>query len=108
MNSVATKDNLVATEIAQITTPVNGDKCFYVATKFLASNQLKEELLSQQRKSCHNITFRIHNQEQQSLYHDKDYLCHDKQNVKELNSLLRQEAKEQQKKNGDKEILVAT
>ena len=33
---------------------------FYVATKFLASSQLKEELLLQQRKSCRDITFIIH------------------------------------------------
>ena len=108
MNSIATKDNFVATEIAQITTQVNADKCFYVATKFLASSQLKEELLSQQRKSCRDITFIIHNQKQQSLCHDKDYFCRDKQNVFEVNSLLRQEAEEQHKKNGNKEILVAT
>ena len=108
MNSITTKDNSVATEIAQITTQVNGDKCFYVATKFLASSQLKEELLSQQRKSCRNITFKIHNQKQQSLCRDKDYFCCDKQNVFEVNSLSRQEAEEQHKKNRDKEILVAT
>ena len=46
MNSVATKDNSVATEIAQITTQVNCDKCFCVVTKFSTSSELKEELLS--------------------------------------------------------------
>ena len=97
MNSVATKDNLVATEIAQITTQVNCDKCFYVTTKFLASSQLKEELWLQQRKSCHDITFRIHNQEQQNLCRNKDYFCHDNQNMKEVNSLSRQEVEEQHK-----------
>ena len=56
-----------------------------------------EGLLSQQRKSCCDITFRIHNQEQQSL-------CRDKQNMKEVNSLSRQEAEEKDKKNGDKEV----
>ena len=64
--------------------------------------------MSQQRKSCCDITFRIHNQEQQNLYRDKDYLCRDNQNMKEVNSLSRQEAEEQYKKDGDKEILVVT
>ena len=67
-----------------------------------------EELLSQQRKSCHNITVIIHNQEQHNLCRDKDYLCRDIQNMKEVNSLSRQDAEEQHKKNGDKKILVAT
>ena len=64
--------------------------------------------MSQQRKSCRDITFRIHNQEQQNLYHDKDYFYRDNQNMKEVNSLLQQEAEEQHKKDGDKEILVVT
>ena len=81
---------------------------FLCATKFLASSQLKEELLSQQRKFSRDITFRIHNQKQQNLYRDKDYFCRDNQNMKEVNSLSRQEAEEQQKKDGDKEILVVT
>ena len=42
------------------------------------------------------------------LISDKDYLCHNKQNMKEVNSLSRQEAEGKHKKNGDKEILVAT
>ena len=75
---------------------------------FLASSKLKEELLSQQRKSCRDITFRIHNQEQQNICRDKDYFCCDKQNMKEVNSLLRQEAEEQHQKNDDKENFVAT
>ena len=33
---------------------------------------------------------------------------YDKQNMKEVNSLSRQDAEEKHKKNGDKEILVAT
>ena len=81
---------------------------FYVTTKFSESSQLKEELLSQQRKSCRDITFKIHNQEQQNLCRDKDYFCRDKKNIKEVNSLSRQEDEEQHKKNGDKEILVVT
>ena len=108
MNSVATKDNSVMIEIAQITTQANRDKCFYVAIKFLAPIQLKEELLSQQKKSYRDITFRIHNQEQQNLCRDKDYFSHDKQNMNEVNSLSQQEAEELHKKYGDKEILVAT
>ena len=98
MNSVATKDNSVVTEIAQITTQVNRDKCFYVSTKFSTSSQLKEELLSQQIKSCRDITFRIHNQEQQDL-------CRDKQNMKEVNSLSQQEAKEWRQRNSCCEII---
>ena len=108
MNSVAINENSVVTKIAQITTQVNWDKCFYVATKFSTSSQLKKELLSQQRKSCRDITVRIHNLEEQNLCRDKDYFCHDKQNIKEVNSLSRQEAEEQHKKNGDEEIVVAT
>ena len=64
--------------------------------------------MSQQRKSYCDITFRIHNQEQQKFYHDKDYFCSDKQNMKEVNSLSRQGFEEQHKRNGDKEIHVAT
>ena len=66
------------------------------------------EFLPQQRKSYHDITFRIHNQEQQNLCRDKDYLCHDKQNMKEVNSMSQQEVEEQNKRSGDKEIHVAT
>ena len=62
--------------------------------------------MSQQRKSCRNITFRIHNKEQQNLCRNKDYLCRDKQNIREVNSLSQQEIKEQHKRNGDKEIHV--
>ena len=105
MNSIATKDNSGAIEIAQITTQVNLNKCFYVATKFLTSSQIKEELLSQQRKSCRNITIKIHNQEQHNLCRDTDYFCRDKQNMKEVNSLSRQDVEKQHKKNGDKEVL---
>ena len=36
-------------------------------------------------------------------YRDKDYLCRDKQNMRELNPLSRQEVEEQCKRNGDKE-----
>ena len=61
-------------------------------------------MLSQQRKSCRDITFRIHNQKQQNLCRDKDYFCRDKQNMKEVNSLSQQEAKEQHKKNGNKKV----
>ena len=42
------------------------------------------------------------------LCHDKDYFCYDKQNMREVNSLSRQEVEEQYKRNGDKEIHVAT
>ena len=108
MNSVATKDNFVATENAKTATQVNRDKCFYVAAKFSEPSQLKKEFLLQQRKLCRNITFRIHNQEQQNLCRDKDYLCRNKQNMKEVNSLSRQGAEEQNKRSGDKEIHVAT
>ena len=82
--------------------------CFYIATKFLALSQLKEEFLLQQRKSCHDITFIIHNKEQLNLYRNKDYFCRDKQNMREVNSMLRQEVKEQYKMNDDKEIHVVT
>ena len=60
------------------------------------------------KNCCHNIIIRIHNQGQHNLCHDKDYLCRDKQNIKKVNSLSRQDAEEQNKKNGDKEILCAT
>ena len=53
------------------------------------------------RKSCHNKIVRIHNQGQHNL-------CRDRQNMKEVNSLSRQDAEEQHKKNGNKEILVVT
>ena len=64
--------------------------------------------MSQQRKSYRDIAARIHNQVQHNLCREKDYLCLDKQNMKEVNSLSRQETEEQHKNNGDKEILVAT
>ena len=41
--------------------------------------------MSQQRKYCRDITFRIHNKEQQNLCRDKDYFCRDKQNIREVN-----------------------
>ena len=50
----------------------------------------------------------IHNQDQHNLCRDKDYFYRDKQNMKEVNSLSRQNAEEQHKKNVGKEILVAT
>ena len=55
------------------------------------------------RKSCRNITVRIQNQGQHNLCRDKDYFCRDRQNKKEVNSLSRQDVKEQHKKNGNKE-----
>ena len=64
-------------------------------------------MLSQQRKSCHNITVIIYNQGQHNLYHNKDYFCRDKQNIKEVNSLSQQDAEEEHKKNGNKEILIS-
>ena len=67
-NYVATKDNYVAIEIAQITTQVNRDKCFYVATKFPTSSQLKEELLSRQRNSCYDII----KSQRQNLFRDSE------------------------------------
>ena len=54
------------------------------------------------RKLCHNITVII-NQGQHNLYRDKDYFCRNRQNMKEVNSLSRQDAEEQHKKNGNKE-----
>ena len=66
------------------------------------------ESLPQQRKSYHDITFRIQNQEQQNLCREKDYLCRDKQSMKEVNSMSQQEVEEQNKRSGDKEIHVAT
>ena len=65
-------------------------------------------MLSQQRKSFCNIIVIIRNKEQHNLCRDKDYFYRDRQNMKEVNSLSRQDAEEQHKKNGDKEILVAT
>ena len=53
--------------------------------------------------NSHNSQPRQHN-----LYHDQNYFCHDRQNMKEVNSLSRQDAEEQHKKNGNKEIIVAT
>ena len=41
---------------------------------------------------------------QPKFYCDKDYLCRDNQNMKEVNSLSRHETEEQHKKNGDKEV----
>ena len=67
-----------------------------------------EEFLSQQRKSCCDITFKIHNKEQQNLCRGEDYFCRDKQNIREVNSLSRQEIKEQHRTNDDKEIHAAT
>ena len=64
--------------------------------------------MSQQRKSCRAITFKIHNKEQQNLCRDKYYLCRNKQNIREVNSLSRQEIEKQYKRNGNKEIHVAT
>ena len=65
-------------------------------------------MLSQQRKSCCNITVIIYNQGQHNIYRNKDYFSRNRKNIKEVNSLLRQDAKEEHKKNGNKEILVAT
>ena len=62
----------------------------------------------QHRKSCRNITIKIHNQGQHNLSCNKNYFYCDRQNIKEVNSLLRKDAEEQHKKNGNKEILVAT
>ena len=64
-------------------------------------------MLSQQRKSCHNITVIIYNQGQHNLYYNKDYFCRDKKNIKEVNSLSQQDPEEEHKKNGNKEILIA-
>ena len=64
--------------------------------------------MSKQRKSCRDITFKIHNYEQQNLCRDKDYFYRDKQNMKEVNSLSRQGVEEQHKKNDDKETHVVT
>ena len=108
MNSIMTKDSSVATENGKNTTQVSCGKCFYVATKFSAWSHLKEEFLSQQKKSCRDITFIIHNKEQQNLCRDEDYLCRDKQNMREVNSLSRQKIEEQHKRNSDKEIHVTT
>ena len=55
------------------------------------------------KKSCHDITFKNHNKVQQNLYRDKIYFCRDKQNMREVNSLSRQEIEKQHKRNGDKE-----
>ena len=90
MNSVATKDSYVATKNGKNATQVSCDKYFYVTTKFSTWSQLKEEFMSQQRKSYRDITLRIHNKEQQNLYRDKDYFYRDKQNIREVNSLSRQ------------------
>ena len=38
----------------------------------------------------------------------QDYFCCNKKNMKEVNSLSRQDTEVQHKKNGDKEIIVAT
>ena len=65
-------------------------------------------MLLQQRKSCRNITFIIYNQGQHNLYHNKDYFYCDKQNIKEVNSLSRQDVEEEHENNGNKEIVVAT
>ena len=64
--------------------------------------------MSQQRKYCRDITFKIHNKEEQNLCCDKDYLCREKKNMREVNFMLRQEIEEQHKRNGDKEIHIAT
>ena len=55
------------------------------------------------RKSYRNITVRIHNQGQHNLCREKDYFYRDRQNVKEVNFLSRQDVEEQHKKNGNKE-----
>ena len=65
-------------------------------------------MLSQQRKSCRNVTVIIYNQGQHNLYRNKDYFNGDKQNIKEVNSLSQQDVEEEHKKNGNNEIVVAT
>ena len=55
------------------------------------------------RKSRRNIIVRIHNQGQHNLCRDKDYFFHDRQNMKEVNSLSRQDVEDQHKKSGNKE-----
>ena len=63
---------------------------------------------SSRKNLCHNISFRIHNKEQQNLCRNKDYFCRDEQNMRAVNSLWRQEIEGQHKRNGDKEIHVAS
>ena len=65
MNSIATKDISVAIENGKDITQVSYDMCFYVATRFSTWDWLKEEFMSRQRKLCFDITFRVHNKEQQ-------------------------------------------
>ena len=88
MNSVVTKDSRVTTENGKNTTQVSRDKCFYVATKFSAWSQLKEEFLSQQRKSCRDIALRIHNKEQKiSLSRQRLFISRQKKHEVEVNSI---------------------
>ena len=75
MNSIAIKANSVATENGRVETQVSCDKCFYVATKFLSWDQLKEEFMSR-----HNI--QSSQQRATGLCRDKDYFCRNKQNMR--------------------------
>ena len=49
MNSIATKDDSIATEYGKVIIQVSYDKCFYVTTKFSVEDQLKEGFLSLQK-----------------------------------------------------------
>ena len=77
------------------------DKVFSIKPAQGGISVATKKILSQ-----HNI----HNSQQRAtkFCRDKDYFYRDKQNMKEVNSLSRQGVEEQHKRNGDKEIYIAT
>ena len=74
---------------------------FMLRQSFQHGASLRKNFCRNKENLCHDITFRIHNKEQQNL-------CRNKQNIREVNFLSQQEIKEQHKRNGDKEIHAAT
>ena len=81
---------------------------FMLQQSFQYRNNSRKKSLSRQRKSYCDITFRVHKKDQQNIWRGKEVFCRDNQNMREVNSMSRQEVEKQHKRNGDKEIHAAT
>ena len=75
-------------------------------TSVLMLRQSFQHQANSRKIFCRDITFRVHNKEQQHLGRDKDCFCRDKQNMREVNSMSGHEVEKQHKKNDDKEVHV--
>ena len=63
----------MAIENGRVITQVRYDKCFYVATKFSACDQLKAGFFSRQRKIYCDTKLRVHNEMQQDFVGTKKF-----------------------------------